>query len=265
MIAQTHDRTAWRGVTTCTWAATRLAGACILLTLWGRPDIAVALLLSQGSYSTGVAASAGTHARCGVVDISRWKIGSGRVWDAEEWALIVRALRAVGFAAWHRLPGQAGDYEHIHAVSVGCPDLSWQAAGQVADYLAGRDGLAAHGRDTGPRDWVGVDWVPTTTNITQEDTDMTPAQEQLLHAIADQVTTLVAARTAPKTLWVVDDQGQRTGIAVYLDGTLMHPPTQGVIDALGWVATAPDGAQIGASQLAEILAMQGSAYPAAGE
>lgn len=103
------------------------------------------LTLTQGSPSTGVAASAGTHAGHGVVDL-----------PSNDWERKVAALRRRGFAAWRRkaIPGLWG--EHIHAVLVGHPKLSPAAAAQVEDYLAGRDGLAGHGPDDGPRDWVGT-------------------------------------------------------------------------------------------------------------
>jgi hypothetical protein len=69
----------------------------------------------------------------------------------------VRALRAVGFAAWLRTPAQCGGCwpYHIHAVAIGDPDL-WQRGGglanrdQVADYAVGRNGLASHAADDTP-------------------------------------------------------------------------------------------------------------------
>lgn len=98
------------------------------------------LTITQGSYNTGgVAASAGTHDGGGVVDLMAW--------DAEN---KVKALRAVGFAAWFRptIPGLWP--AHIHAVLIGHPQLAPSAMRQVSDYLAGKDGLAAGNPDTDP-------------------------------------------------------------------------------------------------------------------
>jgi hypothetical protein len=103
------------------------------------------LTLHQGSYNAGrVAASAGTHDGGGVVDLAPW--------DHERKVL---ELRRTGFAAWYRpaIPGLWG--AHIHAVLIGNRRLSAGAAAQVADYLAGYDGLARKGADTGPREFVG--------------------------------------------------------------------------------------------------------------
>lgn len=97
---------------------------------------------SQGSYSGGVSASAGTHSGGGAVDIRTVPmLTSTRKMAA------VRALRRVGFAAWFRpyRPGVWG--EHIHAVAIGCPDLAWGAQRQVSAYRDGRDGLAGNGVD----------------------------------------------------------------------------------------------------------------------
>ena len=99
------------------------------------------ITLTQGSYSTGVAASAGTHAGGGVVDISVRGLTLSQINQ------LVRALRLVGFAAWYRspLPGVWG--AHIHAVAVGTRDLAPAARNQVAALRAGRNGLANHGLD----------------------------------------------------------------------------------------------------------------------
>lgn len=103
-----------------------------------RLDYADGLTLLQGSYNEGgVSASGGTHDGGGVVDLAPY-----------EWEKKVRALRAVGFAAWHR-PYLAGVWgEHIHAVLIGNEELSPAAKSQVADYYAHRDGLAGHAADT---------------------------------------------------------------------------------------------------------------------
>lgn len=109
---------------------------------------------AQGSYNgNAVFASGGTHAGGGVIDIRTVPMPNRR---AKMRA--VKALRTVGFAAWLRpyAPGVWG--EHIHAVAIGCDDLSTAAASQVRAYRNGRDGLAGNRPD--PQASLGVK--PTT-------------------------------------------------------------------------------------------------------
>ena len=99
------------------------------------------LTIVQGSYraGTGTDASAGTHDGGGAVDLLSW-----------DWENKVRALRTVGFAAWHR-PAIKGLWrEHIHAVLIGNAKLSPSAARQVESYKRHRDGLKGDGPDTFP-------------------------------------------------------------------------------------------------------------------
>lgn len=102
------------------------------------------LKLTQGSYNTGVDASAGTHDGGGAIDISVDGM------TAENRTNVVRALREVGFAAWERTPAQ-GFEPHIHAVAVSDTDLSTAARQQVGDYYEGRNGLASGAADDGPQ------------------------------------------------------------------------------------------------------------------
>lgn len=90
------------------------------------------LTVTQGGYNSGgVAASAGTHDRGGVVDLAPF--------DQEN---KVRVLRNLGFAAWYR-PAIAGLWPaHIHAVMKGHQDLAPAAKDQVEDFKDGKDGLA---------------------------------------------------------------------------------------------------------------------------
>ena len=123
---------------------------------------------TQGSYNTSVSASAGSHDGGGAVDLSV------RHLSRSERAQAVAALRRVGFAAWLRTKQQGFTLEHVHAIAVGCPDLSPLAARQVADYKAGRNGLKNGARDDGPRDWVGMTWE---TYVQQQEDDMpSPAE-----------------------------------------------------------------------------------------
>jgi hypothetical protein len=93
--------------------------------------------LYQGSFSSGVAASAGTHDGGGVVDVGPASSSN------------VGFLRGVGFAAWGRGPewGSPSFASHIHAVALGDPTVSPAAADQVASFLAGGNGLADGGPD----------------------------------------------------------------------------------------------------------------------
>lgn len=100
------------------------------------------LPLAQGSYSSSVGASAGTHSGGGAVDIL-----SG------DWN-IAKALREVGFAAWVRTPSEGPWGYHIHAVAIGDREMSSAARNQVAAYFAGRNALANNRADSAPS-WVG--------------------------------------------------------------------------------------------------------------
>lgn len=106
--------------------------------------------LTQGSYSKGVAASAGTHDGGGVVDIGV------TTWSTERRWLAVRALREAGFAAWLRTPAEGFAY-HIHACAIGDQEMAPLAVDQVADYFEGKNGLRGHGPDTAPAA-VGRPW-----------------------------------------------------------------------------------------------------------
>ena len=102
--------------------------------------------ITQGSYNAGgVGASAGTHDSGGAADLDMGALCGKRTRH------VVRALRVVGFAAWHRtaIPGVWG--EHIHAIAISDPDLAPAAADQVWDYYTHHDGLAGNAVDTGPR------------------------------------------------------------------------------------------------------------------
>lgn len=91
----------------------------------------------QGSYNAGgVAASAGTHDGGGVVDLAPFDNNA------------IAALRASGFAAWHRTVAEGFSGDHAHAVAVGDPTVSPAAAAQVASFFRGRNGLANDGPDT---------------------------------------------------------------------------------------------------------------------
>lgn len=89
----------------------------------------------QGSYSSGVAASAGTHSGGGAIDV-------GPAVDE-----LVGAMRASGFAAWHRTTAQGFSGDHIHGIAVGDHELSPEAQAQVTAFFNGKNGLADNGPD----------------------------------------------------------------------------------------------------------------------
>ncbi len=103
------------------------------------------LRLLQGSYNTSVAASAGTHAGGGVVDVDPTQAAH---WD------IVKALREVGFAAWYRIPSEGPWSYHIHSCAIGDAQMASSARSQVRDYFNGRSGLVGERPDSAPS-WVG--------------------------------------------------------------------------------------------------------------
>jgi hypothetical protein len=89
-----------------------------------------AFRLNQGSWSTSVAASAGTHAGSGVADLTPTGLG---------WLAAESALRAAGLIAWFR--NWTGN-QHIHLVNPNVAGLSPQAYAQVLSFQRGGNGLA---------------------------------------------------------------------------------------------------------------------------
>lgn len=98
------------------------------------------LSLSQGSFNTGVGASAGTHDGGGALDI---RIGNFSSKTADN---VVKALRMAGFAAWRR--GVNDSFSpHIHAIAIGDKKAAPLAKRQVQEYLRGGDGLSGSRKD----------------------------------------------------------------------------------------------------------------------
>lgn len=103
----------------------------------GRLKDLAPLTIFQGCYNPGgVAASAGTHDRGGVLDFSPFEFGRK-----------VKAWRDLFGPGWHReaIPGLWG--EHIHCVIADQGNLAPAAVAQVGMYFAGLDGLAGGHRD----------------------------------------------------------------------------------------------------------------------
>lgn len=105
--------------------------------------------ITQGSYTSAVEASFGTHAGGGAVDLSVMAPGTYTILE-EDIEPLIRALRLAGFAAWYRdfddlYPGSP---VHIHAIAIGDLELSLAAREQLAGphgYFWGYDGLPTHG------------------------------------------------------------------------------------------------------------------------
>lgn len=138
--------------------------------------------ITQGSYNTGVSASAGTHDGGGAVDIR----AVGRT-DAERAEIVLKA-RHVGFAAWLRHPDEGNWPYHVHCIAIGCPDLSAGAANQVVDYHERRNGLANNRADDGPRtyvDWTWEKYKKTYPDLLTEDTLTAQDVTQIRNDIAD--------------------------------------------------------------------------------
>jgi hypothetical protein len=103
-------------------------------------------VLTQGSYNPGgVDQSAGTHDGGGAADLD-WTHRCGR-----NLTFMLKALRRVGFAAWHRTPDQGDWGHHIHVIAVSDPDLSSGAQHQAGDYYEGKNGLSGGPPDDGPK------------------------------------------------------------------------------------------------------------------
>lgn len=101
--------------------------------------------VTQGSYTSAVEASFGTHAGGGVVDLSVMAPGTYTILY-EDIDILIKALRSAGFAAWYRDLDELydGSPAHIHAVAIGDRELSLAAREQLAGpfgYFWGYNGL----------------------------------------------------------------------------------------------------------------------------
>jgi hypothetical protein len=160
----------WRGVTLDQRSASMMDEACRLA-----PEVPVTP--TQGSYSGGVGASAGTHDGGGAIDIAASGLSREQSDD------LVLAMRRVGWAAWLRTPSEGDWPYHIHGIAAACPDLSADAQHQVMSYMYGHNGLANDLPDTGPRDfdYPGITWeeyLEGKQDQTQEAGDMIVGQDE---------------------------------------------------------------------------------------
>ena len=119
-----------------TFRGKRLNARTIAMLLNAERILGARFRITQGSYSTSVAASAGTHAGGGAMDTD----------GPRGWGAAVAALRKANFAAWHRTPSQGPWGHHIHSIAIGDSSASPAAKRQVQSFLSGGDGLG--GRST---------------------------------------------------------------------------------------------------------------------
>lgn len=165
---------------------------------------------TQGSYSGGVNASAGTHDGCGSIDIAAANLSD---WQRQN---IVQAMRQVGWAAWLRTPAQSDWPYHIHGIAVqpggkndrGC--LSSGAHDQVYDYYAGRNGLASGAADDGPRQYVGTTW----ESYSAAHEVSAPAKDQPVEEEAEMFLVLVAPSGAA---YLLSGSHVASGIYTWID------------------------------------------------
>jgi hypothetical protein len=132
--------------------------------LWAEKRAGFTLHVTQGSYNTGVGASAGTHDGGGALDLSVHGMTPARI------NVVLKALKDAGFATWHRHAIAGVWPEHIHAVAIGCKDLAPVAERQVAAYLSGHDGMKLNEHDRSYRPvpqtvWSVVSNRPVKLNI----------------------------------------------------------------------------------------------------
>lgn len=147
------------------------------------------LTLTQGSYSNATA-SAGTHSGGGALDIRASNL------TVDQRARVVLGARQMGFAAWLRIPAQANPPwpYHVHGIAIGCPDLSAAARGQVADYKAGRNGLANNGPDDGPSGYRAMTWEKYLAAHPDEEWEMAVGEDILaaVKALDDKLDSFIA-------------------------------------------------------------------------
>lgn len=93
----------------------------------------------QYAYNSSVGASAGTHSGGGALDHDKGSDGETKIW------------RECGVADWQRgSPEDSAFDDHNHGIWQGCPHLSDDAYGQIAQYESGCNGLADWGADQSP-------------------------------------------------------------------------------------------------------------------
>ncbi|CAF2565764.1 unnamed protein product [Rotaria sp. Silwood2] len=141
--ASDYTRKTWRGVTLNQRTIELIKRAEVYMAEMGKPGFQFSF--SQGSYSSTVPGSAGTHDGGGAVDIRTSVVNNNK----KTVDTMVVAMRKAGFAAWSR--GRVADSfqnnKHIHAIAIGDVQASKTAKKQEASFKRGRNGLANDGPD----------------------------------------------------------------------------------------------------------------------
>lgn len=101
----------------------------------------IRIIPTQGSFSSAIGASAGTHSGPGAFDASVRGLTRSQI------DKLTGALRRVGFAAWYRSPADGFSAPHIHGIANGMPGLPGVAYRQTVSYKNKRNGLANNGPD----------------------------------------------------------------------------------------------------------------------
>ena len=143
-VVRSGARRTWSGVTL------NVRTIRMLKTAGHRLGAHCTLDATKGSYTGPDSNSEATHAGGGAVDLS---VRSAHVLCGHRIRRVVKALRAVGFAAWFR--NWTGN-KHIHAVAFSDPDMATETAfpgwfdmrEQVVDWAQRKNGL--HTAVTGP-------------------------------------------------------------------------------------------------------------------
>jgi hypothetical protein len=110
---------------------------------WAEKQSGLTLSPSQGSWSTSVKASGGTHDGSGVVDLRVGHLSNTQRKKLNRW------LRRAGFASWLRGPAD-GMAPHIHAVLLSDNRASSAAKWQAGQYDRGKSGLSSGKVDNDP-------------------------------------------------------------------------------------------------------------------
>jgi peptidoglycan hydrolase-like protein with peptidoglycan-binding domain len=138
-MASSCETVLWRGALVCKHsvhkleAAARLTGANFLLRI------------IQGSYSTRIKESVGTHAAGGVTDEEL----DGHSWSTA--VMVDRVFRSVLLLHWIRW---WLNNHHGHAIDPECPNLAPAAVAQCIEFGKGGDGLVGDNPDPGDRTYA---------------------------------------------------------------------------------------------------------------
>lgn len=213
-----------RVVTGTVGGRTITAGECTMAHLiafddWLRKRKGCYLVVLQGAYNTGVAASAGTHNYDTCIDFLVVRTKTGR----RQWIRGQRMARYFDWDSWWRHTGtwyQPSSWHH-HGISHpafvgGCPTGIY-VPGQHADYHADppRNGLAGHDTDRSwhpqkrygfdyekwmedqdmpsPKDWDAEDWAAVQKHVLDAPMNLDPSKQ-------DQFTA-ATVRSVLKDLW----------------------------------------------------------------